>query len=123
MSEIKENIVSVKCYHFWSDWTTTTCVNIDLEKFVFFEIDYRGENSWHIIGHRVVDEKNFKWGTEELSEHGVVGLHEVARFIKVANSYNKNQECKVSRFNNLHYFGGYYKELRKLFDILEESND
>lgn len=115
------NIVTVKCLHFWSDWTEIIDVEINLDKYVFFSIEWRGINSWHIVGHRV--DENHKWSTEELSEHTVNSVWDLADFIVYANTYPKSigkyQDCKVSRFNNLHYYGDFYKELSLLLKIVE----
>ena len=113
----KSNIVKVRCFHFWSDWTDINKIEIDLEKYVFFEIDYRG--SWHIKGHKC--DENYKWTVEELSDHGVVSALDLAEFIVSANTYNPYQRCKVSRFNNLHYYGGFYEELQKLLGLVAEK--
>ena len=117
------NIVKVNCIKFLSDWTDIVPVEIDLDKYVFFEIDYRGNNSWHIIGHRC--DENHKWDTVELSLHEVNGVRETAKFIAYANAYPKSkgkiQDCKVSRFNNLHYSGQFYKALEKLLEMVHEE--
>ena len=115
------NIVKVNCMHFWSDWTDLRDVEIDLDKYVFFSIEYRGINSWHIVGYNVDDEHN--WTTEELSDHQVTSVSELADFIVYANAYPKSigkfQGCKVPRFNNLHYDDSFYSELSKLLKIVE----
>lgn len=115
------NIVKVKCMHFWSDWTEIRDVEIDLDKYVFFSIEYRGINSWHIVGYKVDNEHN--WTTKELSDHQVTNVFELSDFIVYANAYPKSigkfQGCKVSRFNNLHYDCSFYSELSKLLKIVE----
>lgn len=106
--------------HFWSDWTEIKEIEINLDEYVFFEVDYRGENSWHIIGHKC--DKNYKWTTEELSDHEVASIYDLAKFIAQTNAYDngKFQPCKVSRFNNLHYYDGFYDELTRLFDLVKK---
>ena len=114
------NIVKVNCMHFWSDWTDMNDVEINLDEYVFFSIEYRGEDSWHIVGHKC--DKNHNWTTRELSDHQVSSISDLADFIVAANAYPKSkgkmQDCKVSRFNNLHYSGSFYKELAKLLEIV-----
>ena len=61
------NIVKVECMHFWSDWTDIKEIEINLDEYVFFEIDYRGKDSWHIKGHKCGSEH--RWTEEELSDH------------------------------------------------------
>ena len=46
------NIAKLRCMHFWSDWTDIKEIEINLDEYVFFEIDYRGQDSWHIIGNK-----------------------------------------------------------------------
>lgn len=119
-SEILSNIVKVECMHFWSDWTDIKEIEINLDEYVFFEIDYRGEDSWHIKGYKC-DSKH-RWTEEELSEHQVSSIYDVAKFIVQANAYDsgKFQPCKVSRFNNLHYSGGFYEDLQRLFELVKK---
>lgn len=119
----KDSKVFISCLRFSSDWTHDENVEIDLDKWVFFEVDYRGENSWHLIGHRVKDQKEYKWETEELSIHGVFGIVSMAKFITEANAYKsgKHQPCRVSRFNNLHYYDSFYGELSKLLEMVNKT--
>ena len=112
------NVVKVRCFHFWSDWTELKEVEINLDEYVFFEVDYRGEDSWHIKGHKCIS--NYKWVVDELSEHGVVSVLDLVDFIKAANSYDEVQKCKVSRFNNLHYNDNFYDDLSGLLCLLNE---
>ena len=117
--EKKSNLIKVSCMHFYSDWTDTKEIEINLDEWVFFEVDYRGKDSWHIIGHKC--DENHKWYTEELSDHQVTSACDLARFIMHANAYDngKFQPCKVSRFNNLHYLDGFYSELSRLFEMIK----
>jgi hypothetical protein len=116
-----KSIVTVQCLKFWSDWTDEVKVEIDIKEYVFFGIEYRGENSWHIVGHKC--DKDYNWTTEELSLHQVFGIVNLADFIVKVNSYvsKHSTRCRVSRFNNLHYYNGFYKELTKLFKLVEEK--
>lgn len=117
-----DNIVKVQCLHFWSDWTDIRDIEINLDEYQFFEIDYRGRDSWHIKGHKCDNEYN--WTEEELSDHEVSNISHVAHFIAQVNSYARSkypyQSCKVSRFNNLHYYNGFYEDLKKLFELVRE---
>lgn len=114
------NSVKVKCMHFWSDWTDIKEIEINLDEYVFFEVVYRGKDSWHIIGHKV--DKNLEWTEEELSDHQVSSIYDLAKFIAQANAYDNGyfQPCKVSRFNNTHYFDGFYDELSRLFELVKK---
>ncbi len=120
-----DNIAIVKCMHFWSDWTEIKDVSINLDEYVFFEVDYRGKDSWHIKGHKC--DENYEWKGDELSDHQVRSMYDVAKFIAQANTYEKEkscQSCKVSRFNNLHYNGGFYRDLQRLFELVKKyEND
>ena len=114
------NVIKVKCYHFWSDWTDIKDIEINIDDYIFFSIEYRC-NSWHIVGHKCSKENN--WTTFELSDHGVVSTRELAQFIAKANNQEseKYQPCKVSRFNNLHYSGNFYYALEKLLQLIYEE--
>ena len=118
-----DNIAKVNCMHFWSDWTDMRDVEIDLDKYAFFSIEYRGIDSWHIVGYKC--DKDYKWTTEELSDHQVSSVRDLADFIVNANAYPKSkgkfQDCKVSRFNNLHYGGNFYNELSRLLKIVSDK--
>lgn len=49
------NIVKLKCTDFTTDWYRDKEIEIDIDQFIYFEIDYRGENSWHLIGHKYIE--------------------------------------------------------------------
>lgn len=117
---VLNSIVKVECMHFLSDWTEIKEIEINLDEYVFFEIDYRGKDSWHIKGHKVND--NCEWTERELSDHQVCSIYDLAKFIAQANAYDngKFQPCKVSRFNNLHYNNGFYEELTRLFELVKK---
>lgn len=117
------NIVKVSCMHFWSDWTDIKEIEINLDEYAFFEVDYRGRDNWHIIGHKC--DENYNWTTEELSDHQVTSVCDLAKFIAQANAYNsgKIQPCKVSRFNNLHYVDGFYDDLSNLFELVKKYKE
>ena len=115
-----ENVITVRCMHFWSDWTDIRDIEINLDDWVFFEVDYRGENSWHIKGYKC--DENYKWTALELSDHCVCSIDDVAEFIAKANAYKKAkyQPCKVSRFNNLHYNDSFYDALARLLEKVKK---
>lgn len=114
-----QNVIKVKCYHFWSDWTDINDIEINIDDYVFFSIEYRC--SWHIVGHKC--DKEYNWTTRDLSDHGVVSSKELARFIAMVNNqeHEKYQPCKVSRFNNLHYQGDFYDALEYLLQLIHEE--
>ena len=119
-----DNIAKVNCIHYSHDWSYIITKEINLDEYVFFEIDYRG-NSWHIKGHKC--DPNYHWSEEELSEHEVKDIGEVAKFIAHANAYPKSigkfQDCKVSRFNNLHYSDSFYEALTSLFALVKKEDE
>lgn len=120
---IPNNIVKVECMHFWSDWTEIKKIEINLDEYAFFEIDYRGRDSWHIKGHKC--NSKHQWTKEELSDHQVSSIYDVAKFIVQANAYEgeKFQPCRVSSFNNLHYSDGFYEDLQRLFELVKECEN
>lgn len=119
------NIVELHTYRFSIDWSYEEKVKINLDDYAFFECEYR-DDSWHLIGHKY-DKKTEKWSTRELSAHWCFE-RDIAEFIYKANKYAKEktksfQDCKVSRFNNLHYSGGFYRSLQKVFDIVKRMEE
>lgn len=114
------NIVEVKCYRYTSDWFESPIVKIDLNKFIFFTLDFRGDEGWwHIIGHYT--DKDGKWEQKELSVHGC-RLADAAKFVHEANK-KRERGVMVSRFNNLHYSDKFYNELKKLLDRVNDLDN
>lgn len=62
------NIVKLKCADYSIDWVLDKEIEIDVDKYIFFEIEYRGESSWHLIGHKY-NEKTNKWERTEFCYH------------------------------------------------------
>jgi len=110
--------LNLECIRQTIDWVEYPIVEIDVDKYVFFQLDYRGDRGiWYLIGHKCDD--NHKWTTDELSVHGCY-FKNICNFIKEVN------KCKgrnmVSRFNNLHYSNGYYDELNRLLIAVNEQH-
>ena len=118
------NIVELITYRYSIDWSYQEKVKIDLDEYVFFECEYRCD-SWHLIGHKYIKETE-RWITKELSAHWC-HAGDIAKFIYQANKYarqsKKIQNCKVSRFNNLHYSGDFYKSLQTIFDMVKRYEE
>ena len=113
------SIVKIECHRYVSDWYKTETVEIDLNEWNYFTVDFRGESDWHLIGHK---SENDKWVQKEFSVHGIY-RNSLIEFIRAANSHNPYQKCKVSRFNNLHYYGNFYAELAKLLNDVANKKD
>jgi hypothetical protein len=109
MKEEAQNIVKLKCYHFWSDWTTTNYIEIDLDKYKFFQIDYRCD-SFHLIGFYKVDDN---WLQSELSDHGIVGIQELAKFISIVGS------SKINKIVNYHNSKDFLEKINILLEKVE----
>ena len=45
------NIVELRTHEYSLDWVEDRKVKINLDEYVFFECDYRGQ-TWHLIGHK-----------------------------------------------------------------------
>ena len=111
------SLLEVECFRYTSDWIDYPIVKIDLDKFVFFEMDFRLDDGiWYIIGHKVDD--NNKWSIEELSEHGCY-FRNAAKFIYEANKHSE-RGIMVSRFNSLHYSEKFYRNLKSLLNAVSE---
>lgn len=121
MSKVSNIVKFTKHLHTY-DWYRDEEIEINLDDYVFFECEYR-LNTWYLIGHKC-DKETYKWSEEQLSGHWNYP-REIAEFIYSANKYarTKYQGCKVSRFNNLHYSGSFYKELQELFDMVAQMEE
>lgn len=114
------NIVKLKCADYTIDWVRDKTIEVDVDNYVFFEIDYRGESSWHLIGHSFIKETG-KWQTTEF-HYEICSIYNMAYFIAQANNIPDKSGIlrnRVSRFNDLHYNTEFYKELKKLFELVE----
>ena len=118
----ESNIEKLRTHRWSIDWSYEEEVEINLDDYVFFACEYRTDD-WHLIGYKH-DKKTDEWTTKELSIHWCFE-REIAEFIYKANKYAKKhyQHCKVSRFNNLHYSGGFYKSLQTIFNIVKQMED
>lgn len=115
------NIVKLKCTDFTTDWYRDKEIEIDIDQFIYFEIDYRGENSWHLIGHKYI-EKSDKWQTVDFDYH-MCTIHDIARFIAEVNNIPSESGRlinRVSKFKNLHYYTNFYKNLQNLLCLVEK---
>ena len=121
MSKVS-NIVKLTKHEYWLDWYRDEEIEINLDDYAFFECDYRC-GSWCLIGHKC-NKETYKWSEEQLSGHWSYP-REIAEFIYRANKYarSKYQGCKVSRFNNLHYSGDFYKALQGLFSMVAKMEE
>ena len=116
-------IIELECTDFTTDWYRDKKIQIDIDKYVFFEVEYRGGDcaSWYLIGHRY-DKDTDKWITEDFDYH-MCNTHKMAKFIaKVNNIKDKNgfTRNRVSRFNNLHYAEDFYEKLNNLFNNIKK---
>lgn len=100
------NKVTITCYRFWSDWTDLVPVEIDIDEYNWFELQYR-QDRWFIIGSKY---ENDKWHYTDLTIHGIISTLDVAKFVKVANNkINKYStlNCKpklIDYINELHNY-------------------
>lgn len=116
----------ITCYRFWSDWTDLPKVLIDLDAWDRFIVEFRGENSWHIIG--IKDDKEI-----ELSLHGILysSLVEFLAFMSTTKIDKwRTYVCKVYDFRKFHFGNCFIPEIARLLnDVnssikkLNESND
>lgn len=106
-----KSITTVECIKYVSDWYQNVTIEIDLNEWTYFTVDFRGESDWYLIGHKC---ENDKWIQKEFGEHGI-WRNRLVDFIVEANSHSQYQKCKVSCFNNMHYYSNFYEELSKLF--------
>lgn len=101
--------VKITCFHFWSDWTDMTPREIDLDEWDWFELQYRCD-SWFIIGSKY-NKKQDKWRKQELSDHGVVSKHELAKFVKAATT-------KINKISTNNFNSDLIKQTTELYEAL-----
>lgn len=104
--------VSVTCFHFWSDWTDMTPREIDLDEWDWFELQYRCD-LWYIIGSKY-DKKRDKWDRYELTDHGVVGIRDLAKFIKVAGE-------KINKISTNNYKSDLVRQIAKIYEFVDKE--
>lgn len=117
------NIVKLKTYRYEIDWSYDYEIEIDIDEWVYFTVDYRGENSWHLIGHKC--DKDYNWSQKELSYHWVC-FWDMVDFIVKANAVKDKDgftRCQVSEFNNLHYSKNFYSELARLLEAVKKKEE
>lgn len=100
----------VHCFHFWSDWTDINPIEIDLDEWNWFELQYRCDR-WFIIGSKY-DKKREKWENKDLSDHGVVGIKELANFVKVASE-------KINKFSTNNYKPNLAEKIVEIYKMVE----
>lgn len=119
------NIVKLECSEYTLDWYRDKEIEIDVDKYVFFEVEYRGgDAAWYLQGHRYI-ESTKKWVVDDFDYH-MCRTYEIAKFIAKANKIkDKNgfARNRVSRFNNLHYSSDFYKKLSDLLDLVKEYEE
>lgn len=112
------NIVKFIKHEYSLDWYSDEEIEINLDDYAFFECEYRC-GTWYLIGYKCSED--YKWTQVQLSGHWSYPK-EIAEFIYSANKYSRTNYhgCMVSRFNNLHYSGSFYKALQELFDLVAQ---
>lgn len=101
------NKVTITCYRFWSDWTDLVPVEIDIDEYNWFELQYR-QDRWFIIGSKY---ENDKWHYTDLTIHGIISTSDVAKFIKVANN-------KINKYSTLNSHPDLIKYINELHNYL-----
>ena len=117
------NIIKLKTWKYEIDWSYDYIIDIDIDEYVFFEVDYRGENSWHLIGHKC--DKDYNCTEKELSYHWVC-FSDMVDFIARANLVKDKDgytRCRVSRFNSLHYSNAFYGKLAELLEAVKKKEE
>ncbi len=116
------NIIKLECSEFTTDWYRDKKIEIDVDKYVFFEVEYRGgDSAWYLQGHRYI-ESTKKWVVDDF-DYNMCRTYEMAKFIaKVNKIKDKNGfiRNRVSRFNNLHYSTDFYEKLSVLFELVKK---
>ena len=101
------NKITITCYRFWSDWTDLVPVEIDIDEYNWFELQYR-QDRWFIIGSKF---ENNKWHYTDLTIHGIISIRDVANFVKVANK-------KINKFSTLNSMPNLIDYINKIHNCL-----
>lgn len=101
------NKVTITCYRFWSDWTDLVPVEIDIDEYNWFELQYR-QDRWFIIGSKY---ENDKWHYTDLTIHGIVSIKDVANFVKVASK-------KINKFSTLNSMPDLIRYINEIHNYL-----
>ena len=116
------NIVKLECSKFTLDWYIDKEIEIDVDKYVFFEVEYRGgDAAWYLQGHRYI-ENTQKWIVDDFDYH-MCRTYEMAIFIAKVNKLKSEQgfvRIRVCRFNNLHYSTDFYEKLSNLLELVKK---
>ena len=116
------NIVKLECSKFTLDWYIDKEIEIDVDKYVFFEVEYRGGDvAWYLQGHRYI-ENTQKWVVDDFDYH-MCRTYEMAKFIAKVNKLYSEQgfvRNRVSRFNNLHYSTDFNEKLSNLLELVKK---
>ena len=103
------NKITITCYRFWSDWTDLVPVEIDIDEYNWFELQYR-QDRWFIIGSKF---ENNKWHYTDLTIHGIISIRDVANFVKVANK-------KINKFSTLNSMPNLIDYINKIHNCLNQ---
>lgn len=119
------NIIKLKTQRYEIDWTYEYEINIDVDKYAYFIVEYRLA-SWHLIGgicHQ--NEKEYKFTEEELSYDYVIFKDMVDFVANVNNIEDKYGQkfCKVADFRNLHQSPTFFKALTQLLQAVKNKQN
>ena len=103
-----DNKVTITCFRFWSDWTDLVPVEINIDEYNWFEVQYR-QDRWFIIGANFINEK---WKYSDLTIHGIVSTRDVANFVKVANN-------KINKFSTLNSFPNLISHIKDVIKLMD----
>lgn len=116
------NIVKLECSEFTIDWYRDKEIEINIDKYVFFEVEYRGgDAAWYLQGHRYIEDTG-KWVVDDFDYH-MCKTYEMAKFISKANKIKDRSgfvRNRISRFNNLHYSTDFYEKLSNLLELVKK---
>ena len=115
------NIVKLKSTILTPEGLLEKEFQIKVDDYIFFSVEYAGENIWKLIGHKFIEEIG-EWRTITFG-YDKCRIEDMAHFIAEANSIPDKTEMirnRVSEFKNVHYSENFYKELTKLFDLVEK---
>lgn len=109
---MKKNVAVLTCGNVCFDWYEWKDKEIDLDKYLYFELDFRMQ-SWHVIGFY---KQNDEWKREEISDCEASFLSLVDFIVKVDGGTFK----KIHSISNCHNQDNFFEAVKKLVEGVEK---
>ena len=113
--EKTKNVAILTCGNVCFDWYEWKDKEIDLDKYLYFELDYRLQ-SWHVIGFY---RENDEWKRKEISDCEASFLSLVDFIIQIDGGTFK----KIHSISNCHNQSNFFEAVKKLVECVEKKKN